>query len=189
MSEQIPEAQADPIEEEMIEATAETAVPETAVPEDQTPPTLEEQLAQAQAEAAHNLDGWQRAQADLANARKRFDKQQAEIYGRTLADVIAKLLPALDDFERALDNVPAEIAEHSWYDGVTLVQRKLLTLLENLNVKPIEALGQPFDPNFHEAIMQEPSDEYESGVVTRELQKGYQIGGRVIRPSLVNVAE
>ncbi|MFQ5418898.1 MAG: nucleotide exchange factor GrpE [Anaerolineae bacterium] len=183
MSEQISEAQAEPVEDELIEADTETAVPEEA------PLTLEEQLAAAQAEAAHNLDGWQRAQADLANARKRFEKQQIEIYGRTLADVVGKLLPALDDFERALENVPGEIADHSWFDGVALVQRKLLTLLESLNVKPIEAVGQPFDPNFHEAVMQEPSDEFESGVVARELQKGYQIGDRVIRPSLVNVAE
>lgn len=184
MSDQIPEAQADPIEAEMIEAADETAVPE-----DQSPPTIEEQLEQALAEAAANLDGWQRANAELANARKRFDKQQVEIYGRTLAEIVGKLLPALDDFERALDNVPEDIAANGWFDGVTLVNRKLLTLLESLNVKPIEAVGQPFDPNFHEAIMQEPSEEYESGIVSRELQKGYQIGDRVIRPSLVNVAE
>ncbi len=69
-----------------------------------------------------------------------------------------------------------------------MVNRKMIGILESLNVEPIEAVGQEFDPNYHEAIMQEESDEYESGVVTQELQKGYKIGDRVVRPSLVNVA-
>ena len=82
-----------------------------------------------------------------------------------------------------------EIAGNSWLEGIQLVQRKLLGILDGMNVKLIEAVGEPFDPMFHEAIMQEPTDEYESGTVSKELQKGYQIGDRVIRPSLVYVAE
>jgi molecular chaperone GrpE len=99
-----------------------------------------------------------------------------------------KLLPVVDDFERAMENLPPEISEHIWLEGIQLVQRKLLTMLENFNVAPIEALGEPFDPNLHEAITQEPTDEYESGSVCRVLQTGYKIGDRVIRPSLVVVA-
>jgi molecular chaperone GrpE len=102
---------------------------------------------------------------------------------------VAKLLPALDDFSRAIDNVPEAVAADSWYSGMELVHRKLNAILENFNVKPIAAVGQLFDPNIHEAISQEPSDEHASGVVTRELVKGYQIGDRIIRPALVYVAE
>ncbi len=151
--------------------------------------SLEEQLAAAQAEAAKNLDGWMRAQAEFANARKRMDKQRIEIQQRATGDQAARLLPVVDDFERALENVPEAISQDSWFEGLQLVHRKLTGILESLGVSPIEAVGQPFDPNCHEAIMQEASDQYESGIVTRELQKGYKLGDRVLRPSLVNVAE
>ena len=180
------QAHVEPEDVEAAEMDEETAVSDV---EEQQPPTLEEQLAAAQAEAAKNLDGWMRTQAEFANARKRMEKQRAETYQNASADVVTKLLPVLDDFERALDNVPAEISENSWLEGIYLVQRKLMGILDGLNVKLIEAVGQPFDPIFHEAIMQEPSDEYESGTVSKELQKGYQVGDRVIRPSLVYVAE
>jgi molecular chaperone GrpE len=180
------------VDPEVVEAveTAETEE-ETAVSEEEQekPLTIEEQLAAAQEEAAKNLDGWMRAQAEFANARKRMEKQRAETYLNASADVITKLLPVLDDFERALDAVPEEIAGNSWLEGIQLVQRKLLGILDGMNVKSIDAVGEPFDPKFHEAIMQEPTDEYESGTVSKELQKGYQIGDRVIRPSLVYVAE
>lgn len=152
-------------------------------------PTLEEQLAAAQAEAADYKDRWLRGQAEFANARKRMEKERIELYGMATADVIKKLLPVLDDFERALANVPENIQENPWLEGIDLVQRKLFNILENFNVTPIPAVGQPFDPNWHEAITQEPTDEYTSGHICRELQKGYKIGDRVIRPSLVAVAE
>ena len=171
-----------------VEAEVETEE-DTAVAEAAEPMTLEEQLAAAQAEAARNLDGWQRTQAEFANARKRFEKQRLEANNNATADVIAKVLPVIDDFDRALQNVPQPIESDSWFEGVQLVYRKLNTILDHFNVEPIEALGQTFDPALHEALMQEPSDEYESGTITRELQKGYKMGERVIRPSLVYVAE
>lgn len=167
--------------ETMAEARSEESVTEV--------PSLEEQLQAARAEAEKNLDGWLRAQAEFSNARKRMEKQRSEIYVNATADVVTKLLPILDDFGRALSDIPAEIAGHSWLEGMYLVQRKLMAILEGLKVTPIEAVGQPFDPNFHEAIMQEASDEFESGIVTKELQQGFQLGERVIRPALVYVAE
>lgn len=151
--------------------------------------SLEEQLAAAKEEAAQNLDSFLRAQAELSNARKRFEKQQAQVFTNANADLVMKLLPVLDDFDRAIENVPEAIRQDSWFEGIGLVQRKLLSILDALNVKEIEAVGQPFDPNFHDALAQEPSDEHESGIVTREMIKGYQIGDKVIRPSLVYVAE
>lgn len=174
------------------EASATTPPAQQSVAEEEFPEeplSLEEQLAAAEAEAARNLDGWMRTQAEFANARKRLEKQRAETYVNATADLAARLLPVLDDFERALENVPQEIAGNSWLEGIVLVQRKLMGILENFNVMPIDAVGQPFDPNFHEALSQEASDDFESGHVTRELQKGYKIGDRVLRPSLVYVAE
>jgi len=152
-------------------------------------PSLEDQLAAAQDEAAKNLDSFLRAQAELANARKRFEKQQMMAYTNANADLVAKLLPALDDFDRAIENVPDPIREDKWFEGIELVHRKLLGILDNLNVQEIEALGQPFDPNYHDALAQEPSDEFEVGSVMRVMVKGYKVGDRVIRPCLVTVAE
>jgi molecular chaperone GrpE len=145
-------------------------------------------LAEAQAEAARNLDGWQRTQAEFANARKRFDKQRAEIYIGANVDLVGKILPLIDDLERALDSAPAEMRESPWVSGIALVYRKMLATLEEMNVQPIPAVGQPFDPNLHDALSQEPSDEYDSGLIIREMRRGYRLGERIIRPSLVAVA-
>ncbi len=181
----------EPIDEEEVEV-AEDGTEETAVADTETPvekePTLEEQLAAAREEAAKNLDGWLRAQAEFANARKRFEKQRADVFNNATADVITNLLPVIDDFQRATETVPETISSDPWFEGILLVQRKLNSILETFNVTTIEAVGQPFDPNLHEAIMQEESNEYESNTVTRELQKGYKLGDRVIRPAMVYVA-
>lgn len=175
------------VETPETEATnGETAVEEV---EETKEPTLEEQLEAARAEAEDYKDRWMRSQAEFANARKRMEKQRLDTFSLATNEVLMKLLPVLDDFERAMESVPDEIGDDSWFEGMQLVQRKLNTILEHFNVEPIEAVGAPFDPNLHEAISQEPSDEYESGVVIRELQKGYQSGDRVLRPSLVTVAE
>lgn len=161
---------------------------ETAVAAEEEDLSLEEQLEVARAEAARNLDGWMRAQAEFANARKRFQRERTNAYTNATAEVVQQLLPVLDDFERAIGNAPEDVQENEWFEGIVLVQRKLDGILERLNVQPIEAVGEPFDPNLHEAIMQEETDEYESGVVTREMQKGYKMGDKVIRPTMVYVA-
>lgn len=151
--------------------------------------TVEQQLEAAQIESAKNLDGWQRALADLSNARKRFERQTQLSYTNATVEVVSKLLPVMDDFDRALQNVPEEIAENSWFEGLGGVMRKMDRILEGINAERIPSVGEPFDPNVHEALSTEASDEYESGMVTRELQGGYRIGERVIRPALVYVAE
>lgn len=152
------------------------------------PLSLEEELAAARAEAARNLDGWQRTQAEFANARKRFEKQRVETYVNANAELVGKLLPLLDDFERALESVPEGERDDPWISGVALVYRKMLSVLEEMNVEIIPAVGAVFDPNLHEALSQEPSTEYGSGIVVREMRRGYRLGDRVIRPSLVTVA-
>ncbi len=150
--------------------------------------SLEDELAAARTEAARNLDGWQRTQAEFANARKRFEKQRVEAYVNANVELVAKLLPLLDDFERALESVPAGERDTPLVSGVGLVYRKMQSVLEDLNVEVIAAVGEAFDPNLHEALSQEPSDQYGSGTVVREMRRGYRLGDRVIRPSMVTVA-
>ncbi len=162
---------------------------ETAAEAEVAEPTVEEQLEAALADSAKNLDGWQRALADLSNARKRFDKQTQNAFTNATVDVVSKVLPVIDDFDRAMENLPAEIADNSWFDGLNGVVRKLNRILESIHAERIPAVGEPFDPNIHEALSMEPSDEHESGTVTRELQAGYRIGDRIVRPALVYVAE
>ena len=145
-------------------------------------------MAIAEAKAAEYLEGWQRARAEFANARKRLERERGEARRNATIDVVGRLLPILDDFERAMESVPGNIANDSWFEGVALVYRKLTSILDNVNIERIEAVGQPFDPNLHEAVLQEESDEYESGVVVRELQTGYRLNDRVIRPAMVVVA-
>jgi molecular chaperone GrpE len=151
--------------------------------------SLEDQLAAAKALAEEYLDGWQRSRAEFANARKRMQRESAESYRNATVDVIARLLPVIDDFDRGLSSVPPAVASTSWFEGLQLVHRKLVGILEGAEIEAIPALGQPFDPNLHNAIMREASDEFESGTVIRELQTGYRLGERIIRPTLVVVAE
>ena len=180
-------------EEEIIEEVIEPPVEAegTTVNGDQ-PETeveaLQRQLEEAEAKAAENLDGWQRARAEFANARKRLERERVEAYSRAAVDFVQKLLPVVDDFARALESAPPEVADNQWFEGLDLVNRKILYVLESMNVQPIEALGQPFDPNFHEALALKEADGVESGLVIEELQTGYRIGEKVIRPSLVNVS-
>ncbi|MEM7331622.1 MAG: nucleotide exchange factor GrpE [Chloroflexota bacterium] len=165
---------------------AEDAVETSEAPEELT---VEQQLEAALVEASDYKDRWMRGQAEFANARKRMDKQRIQSYQNALADLAGKILPAIDDLDRAIENVPVAVSEDGWFEGIQLVQKKMISILENFNVKPIEAVGEPFDPNVHEAITMEPSDEYESEVVIREMQKGYMIGDQVIRPSLVVISQ
>lgn len=151
--------------------------------------SLEDQLAAAKALAEEYLDGWQRSRAEFANARKRMQRETTDSYRNATVDVIARLLPVIDDFDRALGSVPPAVASTSWFEGLQLVHRKMAGILENAEIETIPALGQPFDPTVHNAIMREASEEFESGTVVKELQTGYRLGERVIRPTLVVVAE
>jgi len=147
---------------------------------------LQKQLEEAQARAAENLDGWQRSQAEFVNYKNRVQRDREMDYASMKGDILKKVLPVLDDLERALANRPAG---DSWADGMELIARKFQNALETEGVKRIEAAGQPFDPNVHEAISSEPSDEVESGHVIEVVQNGYMLGERIIRPAMVRVAQ
>lgn len=144
------------------------------------------QLEEVNARAQENLDGWQRSQAEFVNYKNRVQRDREMDYASMKGDIIKKILPVLDDLERSLAHRPEG---DSWVDGVELVARKFQTILENEGVKRIVAAGQMFDPNFHEAISSEPSDDVESGHVIEAVQTGYILGDRVIRPAMVRVAQ
>lgn len=145
-------------------------------------------LEQVRAEAEEYKQGWQRARAEFANFRKRVDRERTTLYQEASLDVIARLLPIIDDFERAMLNVPTDIDDHDWVKGVSLIRQKLNTLLDSYDLEEINPVGEPFDPMFHEAVGVDQSDEIASEHVTMVLQKGYAWGDRVVRPAMVRVA-
>lgn len=130
-----------------------------------------------------------RIRADFDNFRRRTNEENAKRIKFASQSVIEKLIPLIDNFERALQVEATSDDAKQIQAGVDMIHRQLLDVLNGEQVEAIDAVGQPFDPNFHQAVMQEPSDEFDSGVVTMELQKGYTMHGRVIRPSMVKVAE
>jgi molecular chaperone GrpE len=147
---------------------------------------LQAQLSEAESKAAEYKDGWARSQAEFQNYKKRLERDNELMYASMKGDIIKKVLPALDDLERALQNRPADDA---WASGIELIARKLQNILEGEGLKRIEAKGAAFDPNFHEAITHEPNDEVESEHIIDVVQNGYMLGERVIRPALVRVAQ
>ena len=150
---------------------------------------LREQLAQAQTQAAEYLDSWRRSIAELSNAKKRMAREQEELRGLAAFRLIEKLLPIVDDVERAFTVVPQEQADSDWVNGFRLIQRKLQGFLESEGVKPIPAEGEMFDPAVHYAVTHEEADGYREGQVIAELARGYRLGDRVLRPSMVRVAK
>ena len=134
-------------------------------------------------------DRVKRQLAEFENFRNRTEKEKAAMFETGAKSVIEKLLPVVDNFERGLATVPEDKQEDPFVDGMNRIYKQLLTELENLGVKPIEAVGKEFDPNFHNAVMQTESDEYESGVVAQELLKGYTYHDTVLRHSMVSVVQ
>ena len=128
-----------------------------------------------------------RQMAEFDNFRKRTDKEKTAMYEIGAKSVIEKILPVVDNFERGLASVPEEEKGNGFADGMQMIYKQLMTELENIGVKPIEAIGQEFDPDYHNAVMQVESEEYETGIVAQELQKGYTYRDSVVRHSMVAV--
>jgi molecular chaperone GrpE len=149
---------------------------------------LQESLAESEAKAAEYLDGWQRARAEFVNYKKRMDRDRQQIYQEASARVIKRYLEILDDLERALKDRPQEGQGAAWSQGIELIYQKMQSFLDAEGVKPIQAQGELFDPNLHEAIAQTESDDHESGEIIEVMQRGYLIGERVLRPAIVRVA-
>jgi len=184
----------DVVEQEKVETEAgeEVALAEEA-PEEQGEgnelDVLQTQLAEAEAQRDEYLDGWQRARAEFANYRRREEQRRAQIDQEIRAAVIKRLLPVLDDMERAFQAVPADSLDSPWVEGLTLVGQKLQSTLEKegLSAMSVEP-GDRFDPSFHEAVLCEPSTEYAEGQIIQVLQQGYRLGKSVLRPALVRVS-
>jgi molecular chaperone GrpE len=131
-------------------------------------------------------DRVKRQMAEFENFRKRTDKEKSQMFDMGAKSVVEKILPVIDNFERGLENVP-EGCNEAFVSGMQMIYKQMTDELDKIGVKPIEAVGQPFDPNIHNAVMQTESDEYESGTVAQELQKGYMYHDTLVRPSMVSV--
>ena len=149
---------------------------------------LRADLEAAQALAAEHMATLQRTAADFANFRRRTTEDRERELGLAGEGLLRKVLAVADDFDRALAATPADVAGAGWVEGIALVDRKLRALLESEGVTPIEALGKPFDPREHEAIASFPGTGRPDGEVVAEIQRGYRIRDRVLRPTLVAVA-
>jgi molecular chaperone GrpE len=149
---------------------------------------LAERLAETERIAADNNDKFLRAVADLDNYRRRARQEMEEVRRFGNEQLISDLLGVLDNFERALQAAETSENAEALREGVSLIHRQLLDTLAKAGLEPISALHQPFDPTLHEAIMQVESEEHEPHTVVEELRKGYQLHGRLLRPSLVKVA-
>ncbi|MGG0811399.1 nucleotide exchange factor GrpE [Paenibacillus alvei] len=146
------------------------------------------ELAKAKAEAEDYQQRYLRAQADFDNFRRRTLKEKEDFAKYASAKLVTELLPVLDNFERALATEQASSEAESFIKGVDMIFRQLGQVLEQEGVKPMEAVGQPFNPEFHQAVMTVDTDEYEEGVVVEELQKGYMLKDKVLRPAMVKVS-
>lgn len=175
---------------------------ETAPLIEEAPPTgadtltaeaLQKELDTTRQQAQEYREGWQRERAEFANYKRRTEKEQADLRQNAAGRLISRYLDVLDDFDRAMSDQPNEDASAEvavkWAAGVALIYRKFQKVLDDENVTPIVAEGQPFDPNQHEAVTHEDNPEHESGHVIAVLRQGYKIGDRVIRPALVRVAK
>ena len=132
-------------------------------------------------------DGRLRQIAEFQNFRNRTEKEKSQMFDMGAKNVIEKILPVVDNFERGLASIPEEEKNSSFAEGMAKIYKQLMTELDNLGVKPIEAKGTEFNPDFHNAVMQVESDELESGTVAEELQKGYTYHDIVVRHSMVSV--
>lgn len=134
-------------------------------------------------------DRVKRQMAEFENFRKRTEKEKAAMYEVGAKSVIEKILPVVDNFERGLGTIPEEEKGSAFAEGMSMIYKQLIGELDKLGVKPIEAVGKEFDPEFHNAVMQVESEEYESGIVAQELQKGYTYHDSVVRHSMVSVTQ
>ena len=190
LEETVEETKAEETEETKAEAeTAETKNDEKTTEGKKTKKGKNDKKLEAlETKNAELEDRVKRQMAEFENFRKRTEKEKATMFEMGAKSVIEKLLPVVDNFERGLDSI-AEDQRGPVYEGMNMIYKQLMTELDKLDVKPIEALGQEFNPDLHNAVMQVESEEFEEGMVAQELQKGYTYHGTVVRHSMVAVAQ
>ena len=187
LNETVKEEAAEEKKEEAVteETAAEETNTEAAETEEVSP--KEEKKTKEQEKIEELEDRVKRQLAEFENFRKRTDKEKEQMFETGAKSVLEKILPVVDNFERGLSNIKPEEESDPHVEGMRMIYKQLMTELEKLEVKPIEAVGCEFNPDFHNAIMQVASDEYESGFVAQELQKGYMYRDSVLRHSMVAV--
>ena len=181
--EKVAEAVKDVVEETVESVEAEVVEMDMVSGEEYA--ALKEELEAAQAEIEEKKNELLRSVAEFSNYKKRLGRDQELQKANMKGDIVKRFLPAMDDMLRALQNAP----EDPWVEGIQLIYRKMESALEAEGITKIDAEGAEFDPNFHEAVSQVPSEEHESGSVAEVLQQGYMLGERVIRPAMVLVAQ
>lgn len=191
MSEEVKDKATKTVDEELKDM-AEKVKEESQAADDEkaTDAALSDAQAKADEAIAEMQKKYTRLQADFANFKKRTANEKLQISEVVKLDVIQNVLPVVDNFERAL-NVPQDKMTDdvkSFVSGYEMIYKQLLQVLEKEGVKKIDALGKPFDPNFHQAVMRVPSDEYDDDVVVEVLQEGYTLGDKTVRPAMVKVA-
>lgn len=170
------------VKEEVLDEAAEST--ETSSTEEQ----VVDETVDLEALTADFDNRYKRLQADFENFKRRTNQEKEQLAGFIKGDIITDLLPVLDNFERAVQ-APAEGEAKVFLDGFIMIHQNLMALLSKHGLAPIEAIGQAFDPNLHQAVMRVPSDELESNIVSEVLQTGYTVDGRCIRPAMVKVVE
>lgn len=173
--------------EEDLQSTDQVPVEETEAETNQLLDALQQELAECLSKSDEYLDGWQRARAEFTNYRKRVERDQALMQQTLTGSILKRYLEIIDDLDRALKNRPQEGEGAIWADGIELIYRKLINILESNGVTRMPA-NEMFDPNLHEAITSEDSDQHQSGEIIEVVQQGYLMGDRVLRPALVRVA-
>ena len=183
---------------EEVTSEAEVETPEDEAEEEMTREDKKEAKKKAKADKKSDAlkekiaeleDKTMRQLAEFENFRNRTEKEKQAMFETGAKSVIEKLLPVVDNFERGLATVPEEEKDTPFVDGMNKIYKQLMTELDNMGVKPIEAVGKEFDPNLHNAVMQVESEEFESGIVAQELQKGYTYRDAVVRHSMVAVVQ
>jgi molecular chaperone GrpE len=170
-----------PEEQEEVTTSTEVEIDEIEV--------LKSEIEDLYQKSEEYLEGWQRERAEFANYKKRMERERESLRFNITGNVIRGYLEVLDDLERALNNRPTDGDGASWAEGIELIYRKFVSTLEAEGVEPMQADGQQFDPNLHEAISQEPNEDMESGQIIEVVRNGYLIGERVLRPASVRIAQ
>jgi molecular chaperone GrpE len=164
------------------------ALEDVSIPVDEKLELVKVAWEASESKAAEYLEGWQRSKAEFANYRKRINREREQYNKDAVGRVVKKYLPIVDDLERALKERPSDGDHAIWADGIELIYRKFVSILESDGVIPMEVDGEMFDPNLHEAVVQIESEEHESGQIVEVIQTGYLIGSRVLRPAQVCIA-
>lgn len=165
------------------EESAETEIPETEIPEQEEPCENDEEKTSTEPEEPIDAQ-YVRLMADFQNYKRRSEKEKGDIYAYANEKIVLQLLDVIDNFERALDH---DSTDEGYVEGMRMIFQQLNGVLEKAGLEEIKALGEDFDPNFHNAVMTEDNADFESGKVTEVMQKGYLLNSKVIRPSMVKV--